>query len=69
MKGAIKDYGIPKRTLMRHCPGVSDLGRKRQVFTDELENEIMTTIQRLEREIGIHGGGYDGKCQPFQQSN
>ena len=21
MKGAVKDYGIPKRTLMRHCRG------------------------------------------------
>ena len=47
MEGAVKDYGIPKRTLMRHCwgkvaqPGVSVLGGKRQVFTDKLENEIM----------------------------
>ena len=57
MKGAVKDYGIPKRTVMSHCrgkvaqPGVSFLGGKRQVFTDELENEIMTTIQRTEREM------------------
>ena len=57
MKGTVKDYGIPKRTLTRHCqgkvaqPGVSVLGGKRQVFTDELENETMTTIQRMEREM------------------
>ena len=57
MKGVVKDYGIPKRNLMRHCrgkvapPGVSVLGGKRQVFTDELENETMTTIQRMEREM------------------
>ena len=42
---------------MRHCrgkvaqPGVSVLGGKLRVSTDELENEIMTTIQRMEREM------------------
>ena len=56
-RGAAAEFSIPVKTLNRHCkggvaqPGVSQLGRMRAVFDEALENELVATIKRNEREM------------------
>ena len=64
-RGATAECSIPVKTPKRHCkggvaqPDVSQLGRMRPVFDEALENGLVATIKRNEREM------YDGNpgCQ------
>ena len=57
MRGASKEYGTPKKNLMRHCrgdvarPGEVLLGRTRVLLDEELEKEIVAIVQRTEQQM------------------
>jgi hypothetical protein len=55
LKTAVKQYGIPPKTLKRHRdgkvlnPGIVSLGRFRPQFVPEYEGELVDLIQSMER--------------------
>ena len=60
IRGAGADYGIPRRTLKRHCigdvriPGAVTLGRKRCIFSNAFEAQLVDYAKEMsERMYGL----------------
>ena len=57
IRGAGADYGIPRRTLIRHCsgnvrrPGVVAMGSKRCVFSSAFEAELVQYAKEMSKKM------------------